>query len=175
MDRSDKHTELLERIRAAGTRAVLVEGPAACGKSTAAMALYREAQPAGMILVPNAPAAEAVRRRLLADSPGGVVVSPKVLTFAALAGRILAHPPEGAAPPGCMLPELQRHLLLRRLIDELAGEGRLEGFRSVLDTRGLVTSIDSTIAELKRAAIEPEDFAAAAPVDEVGNALHAVY
>ena len=174
MDRSDKQTELLERICGAATRAVLLEGPAACGKSTAAMALYRQAEPAAMILGPNAPAAQAVRRRLLDESPGGVVVSPNVLTLAALAGRFLARSPDGAQP-GRMLPELQRHLLLRRLIDELAEDGRLEGFRSVLDTRGLVTSIDSTIAELKRAAIEPEDFAAAAPVDEVGNALHAVY
>ena len=174
MDRPTGQHDLIERIHAAPHPPVLLAGPAASGKTSAALDLYRATPGAAAILAPNAAAVRYLRRRLLAESDSGIIVAPQVSTFAALAQQILAHPPHGASAPGCVLSDFQRTLLLRRLIDELAGAGKLDAFRDVLDTQGLVTSLDAAIAELKRAAIEPNDFAAALD-DDVAENLHTVY
>jgi len=174
MDRLDGQHDVAQRIRAVSDRVVLLTGPAACGKTAACLDLLGQLGPAGLLLAPSAAAATYLRRRLLAESPAGALAGANVLTFAKLVSRILARAGEAAAA-GHVLSDLQRTLLLRRIIDELAADSRLEALQSVLDTRGLPASIDAAIAELKRAAIEPEDVARIASRDDVTRALHAVY
>ena len=176
---------LAERVLAARKPAVVLRGPAACGKTTAAVAVYRHfldpaGRPTALLVAPNAPAVRYLRRRLLADSPGQVAVAPGVLSFAALAARVLAAAarqpsavrpgPQGDSPksgePAQPMSPFRRHLLLSRIVADLHESGGLAALGAVADTPGLVVALDRAIAELKRAAIEPEDLAKA-----VGDAL----
>lgn len=151
---------LAKPVLSAEAPVVLLRGPAASGKTATALALYRhhaQADQRCLFLVPNAPAARVVRARLLAEAPGGVVVQPRVMTFADLVGRLLA---EGDFP-GAMLSPFRRHLLLRGIVDDLNARGELAALAPVADTPGLVVCLDRAIAELKRAAVEPEALARA--------------
>ena len=179
MDRSQGQPDLAARIAGAASPVVLLTGPAAAGKTGAALDLYRSvAGPSGqsraVILAPNAAASDDLRRRLLADSDTGVVIAPRVMTFTTLAQHILSrmNTDDPAARP---LSSFQRHLMLRDIIDRLHADGELPGFEAVIDTRGIVTSVDDAIAELKRAAVEPEALAAAIDTDPAKQALVAVY
>ena len=174
MERSTRD-KLAERIVSAGGPVVLL-GPAASGKTAAALAVYarfqRDGRSACLLLLPNARAAAALRRRLLAGSTSGVIVAPKVMTFAALAARILA----AAGDRGRVLSPFSRHLLLAKVIDELVAAGELPALSAVADTPGLVVTLDRAIAELKRAAVEPAELQKAiARGDEKARELLAVY
>jgi len=147
---------------------VLLHGPAASGKTAAALETYRsftdEAGRSGcLLLVPNAPTAARLRRVLVGTAPRGLLVAPGVLTFAALAGRILAAASESETPRPTAVPRaisaLERNLLLGRIVDELHAAGRLSALGAVADTPGLVRTLDAAIAELKRAAIDPRRLA----------------
>jgi len=162
MTHSGAKDGLLDRILSAKRRVVLLRGPVRTGKTAAALHLYRYFQdtaPGGrcMLIAPNRPAVAQLQRQLLRDSPGGVVVQPQVTTFAALAERILT----AAGKPSRQLSAMQRHLLLRGIVDELSEAGKLSALGAVADTAGIVTSLDASIAELKRAAVEPEALAEA--------------
>jgi len=162
MDRPADDKSLLDEILAAAKRVVVLRGAAVSGKTAAVIAMYqrfldRAARPHCLLLAPNALATSDLRRRLLQASPTGVVISPQVLTFSALAGRVLAAVDDA----GRMLRPFERRLLLRRIVDELNRAGRLSAFRSVADTPGLIVSLDRAIAELKRAAVEPDELARA--------------
>lgn len=158
MDSPDPdRARLLERILAARRRVVVLLGPAAVGKTNAALDFYRhfvdEKTPGGCLLLgPNAASVAAFRRRLLDESPNGIVLAPGVSTFAGLARRILSA--AGAAPGS--LSVFRRRLLLRRIVDELADNGELGELAGVGDTGGIVVVLDRAISELKRAAIDPE-------------------
>ncbi|HAU37259.1 MAG TPA: hypothetical protein DCX07_06030, partial [Phycisphaerales bacterium] len=159
----------IQDILAASARVALLTGPAACGKTETALAFYEhfasEDGPRCLLLAPNAPAVAALRRRLLERSPRGATVSPHVTTFAALAARVLA-----ARQPVRVLPAFQRHLLLRRIVSELSAAGQLEALAPIADTGGLIDSLDRSIAELKRAAVDPEALAAAVGRQQGKNA-----
>jgi len=157
MDRAPDNT-LLERILAAPRGVVVLAGAAASGKTTAALALYRHYLDATgpsrcLLLAPNRPAANALARRLLESSPAGLIVSPQVCTFAALAGRILA---DAGAEAARGLSVLRRRLLLRDIVERLHEAGRLGALAAVAETPGLIVALDRAIAELKRAAVEPD-------------------
>lgn len=155
---------------------VLLRGPAGCGKTATALAVYRHyaGRPGCgrcLLIAPNAQAADDLKRRLLRES-GGAVLAPQVTTFAALAERILA----ATGSEHRRLSGFQRHLLLRNFFNELKDSGELTAFKSVADTPGIVTAIDRAIAELKRAAIEPATLRSAiAPNDDKPAQLHAIY
>ena len=51
----------------------------------------------------------------------------------------------------------QRRLILAAIVDELSAAGELAALGAVVDTPGLVVALDRAIAEIKRAAIEPDD------------------
>jgi superfamily I DNA/RNA helicase/RecB family exonuclease len=146
------------------TGALLLCGPAACGKTTMVLAAAARCHDRGrsccIVLAPNLPACDAIRRRML-QSGGGLAVGTRVMTFAALAAAVLGD--RGQAP--ATLSSLDRQLLLRRIIRQLAATGKLPALAPVADTPGLARTIDAAIAELKRAAIEPAQLAkvAAAP------------
>jgi ATP-dependent helicase/DNAse subunit B len=151
-----------EQILASHARVLLLCGPAASGKTSAAIDLYRhfretDGRPACILLAPNAPAAADLRRRLLAAEASGVLIQPQVMSFAALGGRILAATDRSARTVG----PLQRYLLLRQILNELNRSGRLRALGPVTDTPGIITALDRSIAELKRAAVAPEDLARA--------------
>ncbi|MHC4294962.1 MAG: PD-(D/E)XK nuclease family protein, partial [Planctomycetota bacterium] len=141
-------------------RVVVLRGPAASGKTTAALGMYRrfvdtESRPHSLLIAPNSLAVRFLRHRLLEDSTTGVLLSPQVMTFEALGSRILGS---AADRPGT-LSAFQRRLLLRRIVDELARAGQFAAFSGVADTPGLIVTLDRAIAELKRAAVEPEALA----------------
>ena len=165
MASTDGASEILGRILSCDRRVVLLRGPAASGKTSAAIAMYEYfagngSAPQGasgfssrcLLLVPNSPTAAAVRRRLLARSPAAALAGVRVWTFAGLAGAILA----GADKPKRPLSAFACHLLLRRVVEELASSGHLPALKAVADTPGLVVALGRAVAELKRAAVEPD-------------------
>jgi len=141
---------------------VVLTGPAGSGKTTIALDFYRRfaADLGGsrcLLLVPNGVAARRFQRKLLNESPSGVLVGPKVATFTALSGRILA----ATGGTGRLLPAFARRLLIERTVDDLAAAGKLPLLGKVAETPGLTQALDRAIAELKRAAVRPEDLAGA--------------
>jgi len=154
--------ELQELIDNTPGPVVVLTGPAGCGKTTAALDLYRkhlgDDDAAGCMLVaPNAAAADHLRRRLLAESDTGALAGARVNTFFRLAAGILA----ASEAPGRRISPFQRHLVLAGIVGELLGSGKLKAIGAVADTPGLVVALDRAIAELKRAAVEPETLAPA--------------
>jgi ATP-dependent helicase/DNAse subunit B len=156
---------------------VILRGPAGSGKTAAVRKLYRDmldqtGRPRCLVLVPNFVASQAMRDALLADRPTGVLLEPGVLTFASLAARVLA----AAGEQGKLLGAFQRRILLRRIVNSLARAGKLGPLEAVADTPGLMTSLDHSIAELKRAAVQPDLLARAIhPRDDRGRGLVEVY
>jgi ATP-dependent helicase/nuclease subunit B len=159
-DRSPKQARL-DRILSASRPVVLLLGPAGTGKTSAALAMYQRFQSPGkgrcLLLAPNIVSVTRLRRKLLDESAAGVLVSPLVMTFEDLAGRILA----AGGDADRTLSAFYRLLLLRRIVNELNAEGKLPVLAAVVDTPGLITALDAAIAEIKRAAIEPESLARA--------------
>ncbi|HUT59934.1 MAG TPA: PD-(D/E)XK nuclease family protein [Phycisphaerae bacterium] len=149
------HT-LPDRIVAAPRRVVLLRGPAAAGKSSATLAFYqRHADALGsrcLLVLPTTAAVQAAKRRLLELSPTGVLVGARVWTFASLAGAILS----AAERPKKAISAFAGQVMLRRIVDELVTAGGLAALRAVADTPGLIPALGRGIAELKRAAVEPE-------------------
>ena len=152
---------LLERILSSPHPAVLLTAPAGVGKTAAALEMYGHFEATGhgrcLLLVPNAAASALLRRMMLEASPRGVLVRPAVLSFEDLAGRILSA---GRSAPR-RLSAFHRRLLLRRIVTDLHEEGKLPTLAAVADTPGLITALDAAIAEIKRAAIEPDTLARA--------------
>ncbi|MGC9454004.1 MAG: PD-(D/E)XK nuclease family protein [Phycisphaerae bacterium] len=162
MGDSAEHLDLAGRIISSSAAAVLLRGPAATGKTRAVLECYRrldgtDGKPAAMLLAPNVRASARYRRTLLESSETGVLVSPRVQTFAALADDVLAATQRG----GRSLSALRRHLLLRRIVRLLASAGELAVLGPLADTPGLVPALEASIAELKRAAVEPDELARA--------------
>jgi len=159
----DGLTEQLDEWIEGPTRDVLLlTGPARSGKTGAALEMYRRyldetGRPRCLLIVPNACAAESARRRLLDQTDTGVLISPAVMTFAALGSRILS----ASGHPGAMISAARRNLLLRRIVDELHQADKLEALGPVAHLPGTVRALDRSIRELKRAAVEPDDLAAA--------------
>jgi ATP-dependent helicase/nuclease subunit B len=92
-----------------------------------------------------------------------VVARPRVETFAALARRVLAD----AGKSVRTLSAFRRHLLLRSLVGDLHRRRALPTLGSVADSPGLIDSVDRSISELKRAAVDPDTLARA--VGETGG------
>ena len=156
-----EHSEILEQVIGVSDRAVVLHGPAGSGKTTVALALYRRfvsdiGRARCLLVLPNGAAVSAARQSLLAAS-GGTLLAPQVTTFASLAQRILS----ASAVAARMISPMSRHLLLRSIVDELHASKKLRALGSVADTPGLIATLDLSIAELKRAAAEPDDLAAA--------------
>ena len=160
-----------------GEGVYVLTGPARCGKTSAVLRLYRRSldelgRPGCLVIVPNAPAAAQMRDRLLDGVDTGVLVAPAVTTFAALAAGILSA--SGRAVE--TLDPVQRHLLLAGIVAEMASAGQLRALGGLADTPGLVAALDESIAELKRAAVEPEALAAAVdPASAKDADLVAIY
>ncbi|NLF32148.1 MAG: hypothetical protein GX591_14835 [Planctomycetes bacterium] len=157
-----EHKEILESIRACDRPVVVLTGAARSGKTDAAIGLYEAylsdpTAPACGLIVPNYLAVHSLRRRLLERAPGGVLVAPLVMTFASLAERIA----QAAGRSHRRISPTGRRAVLAGIIASLAGRGELKVLAAVADTPGLVAAVDRGIAELKRAAVEPDALAEA--------------
>ncbi len=157
-----KHLEPSPATRAGAASVTILTGPARCGKTTAVLELYRrrmdELGRAGcLLIVPNVPAAAHMRQRLLELSETGVLIAPAVTTFAGLAAGILS----AAGRPARILNTVHRRLLLWSIVNRPTAAGGLRALGPLSDAPGLVTALDAAIAELKRAAVEPEALAKA--------------
>ncbi len=162
MERPDADNVLVERILAWPRRVMVLTGPAGAGKTSVALTVARRLSDGlgrshCLVLAPNAPAGADWRRQLLRLSPTGVRVAPEILTFSDLAGRICSAAGLGQRT----LSTLRRFVLLQQIVEELHTAGRFGALDSVADTPGLIRSLDRSIAELKRAAVEPDDLARA--------------
>ncbi len=90
-------SDILSQILGASNRAAILCGPAASGKTSAALAMYRHFTSADgaarcLLILPNSAAVAAARRSLMAAA-GGTLVSPQVMTFAALRSACLGRRP----------------------------------------------------------------------------------
>ena len=155
--------DLLDEVLSCRRRVVALCGPAGSGKTTAALDLYehfqrgREARwrPGCLLLAPNRLTVRWLRRKLLDRSSCGALISPRVMTFGDLAGEILLA---ARVPHRPILP-IHRRMVLEGIIADLADRGRFKALDRVVDTPGLVTAVDRSIGELKRAAVEPSRLA----------------
>ncbi len=150
------NSRALETILQARHRTVVLLGPAASGKTTTALGFHRSFAPgACLMLAPNSHAAKDLKRRLVSDSQ--ILVMPEVMTFTDLARRILIQ--SRKAPR--TISALGRYLLIRRIVRTLRDEGKATLLGALIDTPGLVGSIDRAIAELKRPGIDPDQLSGA--------------
>lgn len=160
MERMGLQDGPLERLLASDARAVLLRGPAGCGKTALALDVYRRCAPPGEIpsawlLAPNDATARALTRRLLASTEEGVLLHPHVMTFDSLSGRILT----AASQTVRRIGGLRRRLLLRRIVRELHAAGQLPSLAPAVDTPGLIAALQRNVSELKRATADPEELA----------------
>ncbi|MBN1396063.1 MAG: exodeoxyribonuclease V subunit gamma [Pirellulales bacterium] len=139
-------------------RLTILCGPARCGKTKQLLALYRDAlrrRPPGAAiwLAPTGRAAAEVRDRLLDEDVGGCL-SPGATTFDKFAVAVLR---KAGKPIRLVAPPMKRELL-RRIIDVQAARGRLNHFRPIVETAGMLDLVCEFIGELKRLEIWPETF-----------------
>ncbi|MBN1666470.1 MAG: PD-(D/E)XK nuclease family protein, partial [Anaerolineales bacterium] len=137
----------------------LLLAPAAHGKTQSAIRRIQEilaAEPlAGItVILPNQLRVSEFRRRLAAT---GGALGVNLVTFHSLYADILAH---AGQPRPRLLDPLQVRLL-RAIVDRLCQEGRLVHYAPLRTSPGFITALRTIIEELKRARIEPDDFAAA--------------
>ena len=144
-------------------------GIAGSGKTTALLAIYREALDRALArsrpgttlwLSPTNRAQAEIKRRLLDDSlPGSLSVAfrPNVFTFDGFAEEILKASPRTVTP---LSPAMQR-ILLRRIVNRLAAKKQLLHFDKIAGTSGFLDLVSAFISELKRAETWPEHFIAA--------------
>jgi ATP-dependent helicase/nuclease subunit B len=144
------------------TRIELITGPAGSGKTERCLAAYRDAlrrslgtgRPAAVLwIAPTELSRRAVLSSLCDDSLP-VAFAPNVETFASLSKRVLESSPVRGLDPAV------KRRVLRQLIDEAHGAGRLGGFAAIAGTSGFLDLVDGFISELKRAEIWPDEFAA---------------
>jgi ATP-dependent helicase/DNAse subunit B len=152
-----------------------------CGKTELLLEQYRarlkENEPGvALWIAPTFRAAAAVRDRLLSESLSGCF-RPDVMTFAKFAGAVLEASPDPIRP----LTGSMKRQLVRQLLDEQNDAGRLNHFRPIVHTSGLVDLVGEFIGELKRLEIWPEHFREAcqargiAPKDEELLEIYELY
>ncbi len=140
----------------------VLAGPAGSGKTARMLQRYRTflAESAGRMeigralwLTPTQHSASHLRENLLTDQLAGCF-NPQIFTFAGFAERILRDCPERIEP----LSVLQQRVLVRRIVENLLGENRLQHFGPVAGTAGFIDQMLGLISELKRGEIWPEHF-----------------
>jgi ATP-dependent helicase/nuclease subunit B len=167
------------------TSVILLTGPARSGKTNYLLSRYRSilsSRPPGSVLwlTPTWRAAAHVRDHIL----GGELNAcwqPGIFTFDKFAQAILEHKgshkgglsrfsrSENGTVPLCEnrdspldtirpLSRLMKRQVVRRLIDEQLEQGRLQYFRPIASTSGLLDLACEFISELKRLEIWPEEF-----------------
>ncbi len=124
------------------------------------------------VVLPDRHQATAFRRRLAGS---GGAIGARVGTFSDLYTEVLAC--AGLSLP--VTPPAVVHRLAQAAIDAVAGRGHLMHYAPIQRRPGLTTALAALIAELKRARVDPADFAHAvrgrgARLEELGT-LYAEY
>ena len=137
----------------------LFTAPAAAGKTSACIDRVRSAcreRPLAPVWVclPNAAQVNAFRQRL---AQAGGALGVQVGTFRALYREVLLAAWEPVTP----LVEPLEYRLVRAIIDQAAARGELQHYLSLRDKPGFTRVLHELIRNLKRALIEPGQFAAA--------------
>jgi ATP-dependent helicase/nuclease subunit B len=177
MDRQHA-ANLWEQIDAATTPVVVLSGPAGSGKTEAILTPFRRHSDASnrrkrLLIVPNRLTADHLKDRLLADSERGVILTPRIVTFDDLAQRILTS--TAHLPPTAQLSAMRRRLMLRSIVADLDQAGTLTRLRRLRNAPGLLPAIEASLAELKRAAIAPEDLTGVIDPDLLDQDILAIY
>lgn len=144
------------------SRFTVVVGPARSGKTEALLARYREVLlrqrktgrlEATLWIAPNRRAVEQVRERVLRGELSGCF-SPGIQTFDQFAEQVLAYADAEVRP----IDDRMKRLLLERILQRFAGEGKLRYFRGISHTPGFLDLAAQFVSELKRVEIWPEHF-----------------
>ena len=147
------------------TQVTIVTGCAGAGKTERLLAGYQaaisraqtERRPLSTLwLTPTRRIQQTIAQRIVVSS-GHTCFTPNVLTFDRFAEKILTAAGRQASP---ISPVIKR-LLLRRIAQELMGQGELRHFQSIAGMTGFLDVVSSFISELKREEIWPEEFVAA--------------
>lgn len=130
--------------------------PAGGGKTAYVLERIRQARAANplaslTVILPNQAQVNAFRQRLSAN---GGAVGVHLNTFYTLYTQVLAW----AGNPEPRLPEPVQYRLLRTIITELTGAGRLPYYAPLHNKPGFVTTLRALLEELKRARIHRDDF-----------------
>lgn len=108
-------------------------------------------------LLPSAHLLNTVRRRLRETGPTGYE-QPNLLSFDDLVREITA----AAGYPNTLMDRMTQELLVAGMLDELSRGGGLPYFSAIAAFPGYVSTVTSLLAEVKRTAVSPEEFAGAA-------------
>jgi ATP-dependent helicase/DNAse subunit B len=140
----------------------ILAGPARSGKTASLVARYRrvlDENAKGIVagalwIAPTRHVADEIRGRLLNEQLRGCF-APGVYTFEQFVRGLLASSDQ----PPRFLGRMLKRQLVKRLIAEALGEGRLKYFAPIAQTSGLIDLICGFISDLKRQAVPPERFA----------------
>jgi ATP-dependent helicase/nuclease subunit B len=143
---------------------MVLAGPAGSGKTAALVGQYRHVladRKAGKPsigstawIAPTRQAADEIRGQLVHEGLRGCF-SPAIYTFEQFARAIIAHSDQ----PPRFLGRMLKRQLVKRLISDSLGEGRLTYFAPIAQTGGLIDLVCGFISDLKRQAVRPERLA----------------
>ncbi|MBI3923789.1 MAG: exodeoxyribonuclease V subunit gamma [Armatimonadetes bacterium] len=137
----------------------LLIGPANSGKTTYLLNEYAgkiasEGPESAVLILPTHRRVSEIKYRLLTDFGLPGLLDARITTFPDLADRLLTENVQTIR----RISVPAQHLLLRRIVDEMSREGALNYFAPVQDFPGFLSALLELITELKRGAVEPEDF-----------------
>ncbi|HUS79624.1 MAG TPA: UvrD-helicase domain-containing protein, partial [Armatimonadota bacterium] len=148
----------------------LLCGPAGSGKTGELLAEYIGCVQSGgedsaLLLLPTSLACQRTVRALVegGDLPG--LLDPRVLTFPDLADRILRANHEAVA----RATPWQQHLLMRSVLADLCAKGELAELGPMCEFPGFVDELCELVEEIKRAAIDPAQFASGVAASRVND------
>lgn len=139
----------------------LLIGPSNSGKTSHVISLLaaalgeRNSRP--LLIVPSERAAWEMKQRLNEAVASRSVALPRqvVTTFPAFYKTILQHANHYAD----LISDIERHRLIRKVVEELKDARELEYFDLIADKPGLITALAGFIDELWRSGTTPDEFA----------------
>ncbi len=145
-------------------------GPAGCGKTQVVVSEYTarvhaEGEDAALWLLPTDLACRRARLGLIEHGQFPALFDPRILTFPDLAELILRANGESVA----QITGWQRHLLMRSVARELCETGQLHELAEMCRFPGFIDELCSLVDELKRAAVDPRQFAARVAASSVND------
>src|SRR5690606_8348049 len=135
-------------------------GGAGCGKTQAVIDEILERRRFGSgfrpiwVLLASSAQVVSFRQRLLDTSRDGVLFGVEFFTFADLYLRVL----DRANDPQHLIHATARTHVLRRVIEQLNAEGRLELFGPIAGTPGFVSWVGRLVSDLKQELAPPEKY-----------------
>lgn len=156
----------------------LYTGPSRSSRSATIDELLVRQWDTSLLIVPTREYAE--RRKLAILSTHGLAGAwgPKVLTFQDFVAQLL----KGTSGESRRIDTLDQRILLQRSIDRIRADHSIDLGKFVIDSEGFLSHVQRIVAQLKQAAIEPEEFRqrvlgrrASHPLDRLIAELYATY